>query len=133
MVLFAEDITQKLSRVMYDMDFTIAKINEYLDTTLPAWLAHFEKISPMRDISANELHFASDRLTWVDFLVFNMIDTNYYFEKATREARGKEVDVLESFPKLQLFYKEFSDRPKLHAYMNSNQRPSFKLPFSINS
>ena len=117
--------------VMYDKDFTVKKINEYLEITLPTWLEHFEKLAPMRDMSGNELHFASGRITWVDVLVYNMIDTNYSFEQATREARGKEVDVLQSFPKLKLFFDEFNDRPKLYAYMHSSQRPAFKLPFPI--
>ena len=131
MFWIAEDVTQKLSRVMYDKDFTLAKINEYLETTLPMWLSHFEKLAPVRDISANELHFASERLTWVDFLVFNMIDKNNCFEEATREARGNAVDILESFPRLRLFYNEFSDRPKLNAYINSNRRPACKLPYQV--
>lgn len=131
MISIVEDITQKLSRVMYDKDFTVKKINEYIAITLPSWLEHFEKLAPMRDVSGNELHFASGRITWVDFLVFNMIDTNYSFEQATREARGNEDDVLQSFPKLKMFFKEFNDRPKLRAYMHSSQRPTFKLPFSI--
>jgi len=126
-----EDITQKLSKVMYDSDFTTKKINEYLEITLPTWLAHFEKVAPSRDIRANELNFASERLTLVDFLVFNMIDTNYAFEEATRDARGKKIDVLENCPKLKQFYREFIDRPKLHAYMHGNERPPFKLPYSI--
>lgn len=128
---FIEDVTQWLSKVKYDKDITTAKVKEYLEITLPTWLAHFEKITPERDINANELHFASERLTWVDFLVFDMIDHNQSFEEATREAQGEPVDILQNFPRLKLFYKEFKDRPKLHAYLKSDKRHAFKLPYPI--
>lgn len=124
-------MTNKLSRVVYDKDFTLAKINEYLQTTLPTWLHYFEKIAPVQDKTGKELHFASERLTWVDFAVFNLIELNYSFEAATRDARGKEIDILENFPRLKIFYQEFQNRPKLHAYLNSNDRPQYKMPYSV--
>ncbi len=109
----------------------MAMRNEYMETTLPTWLGYFEKIAPRRDISANELHYASDRVTWVDFLVFNLLETNYNFEEITRPDGAAAVNILEQFKKLESFYLEFQNRPHLHEYLTSPERFAYKLPYPL--
>eukprot|EP00794_Sanderia_malayensis_P007682 gene7682-8519_t len=129
--LGVEDITSKLSKIVYNPDFSRGMREEYMNVILPTWLGYFENIAPQRDLKGRELHFASERVTWVDFLVFNLLETNYNFEETTRQANEPAIDILEKFQKLQHFYQEFQLRPGLRHYLNDPDRHAYKIPYPL--
>ena len=74
-------------------------------------------------------YFASDRLTWVDFAVFDLIENNLEFAAYNfgQESKSK-VDILEMFPKLNNFYRHLRGHPKLArwVFVVSGHRASCK-------
>ena len=122
----------KLSKIFYDPNFSIASRNTYITDVLPIWLGHFEKLAPNFDKESNDSFFVGDRLTWIDYVIFELIDMNVEFSKNTRSyLPGPDVtqDILDNFPKLKNFYETFSQRPKLRKYLFSPGRFPFKLPY----
>ncbi|XP_006815126.1 glutathione S-transferase P 1-like [Saccoglossus kowalevskii] len=120
-----EDFRQKMGKVVYDVDFSAEKRNDYFDNIASTWLDHFEKIAPCIQ-AQDKTFFASDRLTWIDFLVFDLLDNNVEFSKV-KMAGVRPVDVLEKYPRLSSFYNQFIQRPNLVAYLQN--RSPFKLPY----
>ena len=129
----AEDLRSKLGKVLYDRNFTIEKQNVFIAEVLPTWLAHFERLAPeINRQENNDSFFIADRLTWIDYLVFELIACNVEFSKSTvlfLKDNNVEEDILENFPRLNNFYKTFSRRPQLEKYLVSKSRRAFKLPF----
>ena len=73
-------------------------------------------------------YFVGDRLTWVDFLVFDLLEINIEFGKYTFGMKEvKPVDVLEKFPRLRNFFRLMSQRPRIAKYLNSSRRFPFKV------
>lgn len=68
--------------------------------------------------------FTGGRITWVDYLIFNMLDGQVEFGKL--DVGLPTVNVLEPYPKLSSFYNRFRTREKIAAYLNSDRR----LPYS---
>ncbi|CAH1775922.1 unnamed protein product, partial [Owenia fusiformis] len=95
----AEDVRAKYGKMVYNPDFTLADREEYLTVTLPLWLGYFEKLAPTSQ-QGKDIFFASSRLTWVDFLVFDLLDVNVEFGKFNVGANVAPVDPLKDFPKL---------------------------------
>ncbi len=129
----AEDLRMKLSKVYYNPNFSVASRNTYLTDVLPIWLGFFEKLAPTFNKESNDSFFIGDRLTWIDYIMFELIDTNIAFTNHTRPfLTGPDVtnDILEGFPKLKIFYETFSQRPNLQKYLLSSSRLPFILPYS---
>ncbi|XP_070563150.1 uncharacterized protein [Ptychodera flava] len=125
--LAVEDIAQKFGKVVYDPEFTIKSRNDYLKDTASVWLGYLEKIAPCLE-AKDKAFFASERLTWVDFLVFNIIDV--HIELAQVKIAGvAPINILENHPKLSAFYSKFKARPKIAVYLESSRRPAFNLPY----
>jgi len=76
-------------------------------------------------------YFASDRLTWVDFLVFDLLEDNRNFGKYDFGPGIALVDVLENFPKLTNFFEHMSRKPKLSSWLGSRKRPTYTLPKAV--
>jgi hypothetical protein len=122
----------KLNKIFYDPNFSIASRNTYINDVLPTWLAYFEKLAPTFDKESNDSFFIGDRLTWIDYIVFELIDANREFNNHTTPfLRDADIphDILEGFPKLKYFYETFSQRPNLQKYLLSSSRLPFKLPY----
>ena len=122
----------RLEKVFYDPNFTIASRNTYITDVLPTWLDHFEKLAPTFDKESNDSFFIGDRLTWIDYILFELISKNVEFSTHTRPfLPGPDVtqDILERFPKLKYFHEKFSRRPNLQKYLLSPARLPFKLPY----
>lgn len=133
---FVEDLRSKLGKVMYDPNFSMTKRNDYVANILPTWLSYFEKLAPAIDKESNHSFFISNRLTWIDYFLFDLIDINVEFFKHTRLYLVESdiiEDIFENFPKLGYFYKTFSQRPALRKYLLSSERLPFKLPYSPQS
>ncbi|XP_077980923.1 glutathione S-transferase P 1-like [Glandiceps talaboti] len=124
--LAIEDIGQKLSKVVWDVDFSAQLRDDYLKNVAPIWLGYLDKIAPC--ITAQDTaFFASERLTWVDFLVFNMLDI--HVELANVQLPGfKVVDILTDYSRLLSFYNQFKARQRIAAYLESPRRSAYKLP-----
>ncbi len=74
--------------------------------------------------------FSSDRLTWVDFTVFDWLETNVEFAAYDfgPKASPAPKDILDQYPRLNNFYKHFLGRPNIYKYRNSKKRLAFKVP-----
>ena len=122
----------KLNKVFYDPNFSISLRNTYITDVLPSWLGYFEKLAPTFDQESNNTFFIGDRLTWIDYIIFELLDMNVEFAKGTRSfltGPNVEQDILKDFPKLKYFYENFYQRPKLQKYLLSANRLPFKLPY----
>lgn len=74
-------------------------------------------------------YFVGDRLTWVDYLIFDMLEINVEFSKFDfGEGAAPAAFPLTRFPKLMHFYKRFSSRPNIHAYINRPTRLPYRIP-----
>ena len=128
----AEDLRLRLSKVIYDPKFSVETRNVYLADVLPTWLAHFEKLAPELNTENNDSFFVSGHLTWIDYIMFELIDSNVEFSQNTNALLGgKDLkeDILGDFPRLSHFYETFYRRQELTKYMKSKRRYPFKLPF----
>lgn len=125
-VLGAEDIRSKLGKVVYNPSFSLADRAEYLGTTLPVWLVHMEKVAPPLQ---EEPYFASSRLTWVDFTVFDLLDAHVDFASFDMGMDVKAVDPLADFPKLNTFYQKMKKLPRIASYLKSSKRRPYKIPY----
>jgi hypothetical protein len=126
-----EDFRKQIGGLLYDPDFTPEKRLEYLTTGKgKIWMGYFEKYAPKAVPAAiDQPHgfFVGDHLTWIDFLMFDIVD--YHVSLAQMDGAEK-VDILADVPKLQAFHSQFSHRPRIAAYLNSDRRWSFKIPYS---
>jgi len=106
--------------------------NHYVNSTLLDWLRHFEELAPSIDLYGEAVHFASARLTWLDYSVFDMLESNCnlldHQEGIIVGSHLNCTQVLESFPKLKTFYGSFKERPNINAYIQSESRPKFAYP-----
>ncbi|XP_030851489.1 glutathione S-transferase P-like [Strongylocentrotus purpuratus] len=126
LALGVEDARSKLSKLVYDPSFSVAMRDEYLKEIAPLWLGYFEKIAP--SISSQQRgYFVSHRLTWVDFLIFDLLDTNIEFDKL--DMGRPPVAILAQFPKLNSYYNRMKALPSIANYQSSPQRPPFKIPY----
>jgi len=70
--------------------------------------------------------FYSSRLTWVDFLVFDLLENNIEFAHYdfgnSNTTYIVDIDVLAQLPRLANFYRHFSGRPRLSAYLRGGKR-----------
>ncbi|XP_022087367.1 glutathione S-transferase P-like [Acanthaster planci] len=124
--LGTEDFRSKLSKIIYDPGFSVKMRDEYLQSTAPMWLEHFEKLAP--SIQAEDVaYFGGKHITWVDFLVFDLLDVNMEFGQV--DLGRPQVAILSNYPKLQSFYNQFRTRPRIAAYLNSSKRAPYKLPY----
>ena len=122
-----EDLIPKAGKVVWDPEFTAAKRRTYLTETAMLWLGHFEKFAPDVNAPEDKAFFASKRLTYVDFLIYNIVD--YHVSLAEFDLGDEKVDVLKDAPKLAAFYQRISQRPRIAAYLASDRRASFSLPY----
>ena len=93
------------------------------------WLSYFEKLAPVEDNSTNVdgLFFASERVTWVDYVMFDLLDTRVDFGRLTFGDDTPTIDVLANYPRLKAFYGNFSSRPKIARYLKAERRVPFRL------
>lgn len=128
-----EDLRAKLGPVLYSPNFSAKLRDDHIQSVVYTWLSYFEKLAPVEDNSTNVdgLYFASERLTWVDYVMFDLLDTYVEFSRLTfGEAPTKDattVDILENYPKLKAFYESFTSRPKIARYLRAERRVPFRL------
>ena len=118
--------------MLYDPKFSRETRNTYLTDVLPTWLAHFEKLAQEINAESNDSFFVGGTLTWIDYVMFELIDCNMEFSKNTKlyfPDENVNEDVLEGFPRLKHFYRTFSNRPLLKKYLVSQSRLPYKLPY----
>jgi len=142
-----EDFRQKQLKAA---DFTHQMQIEYIVSTLPTWLKYFEKLISGDSINwyfnsgvgDDGPYFASGRLTWLDYLVFDMIESNCLFLEYTRPLLHKGItlddsviessancsQLLDKFPHLRIFFNNFKRRTNIAAYMTSGRRTSYRFP-----
>lgn len=98
-------------------------------------MKYFERLSPVSkekssetdeksddDSSQGEVYWVGDRRTWIDYVVFELLDSHVEFGKLTFKGTAKEIDVLESLPHLKVFYESFGSRPNLQRYLKAKHR-----------
>ncbi|XP_020609413.1 glutathione S-transferase-like isoform X2 [Orbicella faveolata] len=124
-----EDLRAKLSPVLYSPNFSSKLRNDHIESVVYTWLSFFEKLAPVEDNSTNVngLFFASERLTWVDYVMFDLLDTHVEFSRLSFGDDAPTVDVLANYPKLKAFYETFSSRPKIARYLKAERRVPFRL------
>ncbi|XP_071043426.1 glutathione S-transferase Mu 2 isoform X2 [Parasteatoda tepidariorum] len=105
----AIDLRAGLVSIAYNEDFAKLKV-DYLKN-LPLSLQQFA------DFLGKKSWFAGDRLTYVDFLVYEVLDQHLVLDP----------DCLKQFPSLEGFLKEFKGLPTIEKYMNSPDFLSFPL------
>ncbi|KAK2189301.1 hypothetical protein NP493_109g02002 [Ridgeia piscesae] len=125
LALGVEDARSKLSRMLYDPNFSFADRDEYLKKTMPLWLGYIEQQAPPL-AKQEQAFFYSSRLTWVDFLVFDLLENNIEFAHYdfgnSNTTYIVDIDVLAQLPRLANFYRHFSGRPRLSAYLRGGKR-----------
>ncbi|XP_033108425.1 glutathione S-transferase Mu 1-like [Anneissia japonica] len=122
----AEDFRSKLSKILYDSSFSVDMRNDYILNTAPMWLGYFEKIAPSLHQQESSPYFVDGRLTWVDFIIFDLLDSNVEF--ATYDMGEPLISVLDSYTKLNTFYQKFKAMPRVAAYLKSPRRRPYKIP-----
>lgn len=127
--LILEDLRARLGPVLYSPNFTSKLRNDHIESVVYTWLSYFEKLAPVEDNSTNVdgLFFASERLTWVDYVTFDLLDTYVEFGRLSFGDDAPTVDVLANYPKLKAFYENFSSRPKIARYLKAERRVPFRL------
>ena len=151
MVLCLEDLQQKRAKIMFDPQFSQSMRNEYISHTLPLWLTYFERLIAGDSIdwyftngpNYDGPYFASGRLTWLDYLMFDMIESNCNFLEHTIPLiqEGITLDnetvldlpdncfqLLERHPHLSIFANNFKNRVNIAAYVNSGRRTPYRSP-----
>ena len=103
--------------------------DDHIHAVVYTWLSYFEKLAPVNSTDKNidGLYFASERLTWVDFVIFDLLDTHVEFGKLTFDGTAEGIDVLANFPKLRGFYEHFASRPKIARYFKAERRVPYSL------
>lgn len=147
---------EELQRKQYNVinvNFSAESRNKYIRTILQRWLLYFEKLvsgdsvnwyfSTGGGVGEDGPYFASGRLTWIDYLVFDMVESNCDFLEYTKTGsqQGVTLDsdhtlempdscfhLLEKFPHLSIFINNFRGRTNIGVYMNSGHRNAYKLP-----
>ncbi|XP_068675336.1 glutathione S-transferase 2-like [Montipora foliosa] len=129
LVYGAEDLRSKLGPVLYSPNFSAKLRDAHLESVVYTWLSYFEKLAPVNstDKGIDGLYFASDRLTWVDYVMFDLLETYVEFGRLTFDGEADRVDVLTDFPKLSAFYENFSSRPRLAKYLKAERRAPFRM------
>lgn len=94
------------------------------------WLLYFEKFVFVEDnsIDVDGLFFASNRMTWVDYVMFDFLDI--YVEFGRFNFGDDEVfiiNVLENFLKFKVFYEYFVGRFNIVKYFKVERRVLFRL------
>lgn len=140
-------------QIFSESGFPPSTRNEYFTAVLPTWLQYFERLL-VRDtadsyfyngVNYDGPYFASGRLTWLDYLVFDMIENNCNLLEHTASL-GKEgitldnetvleipdtcYQLFERFPHLGVFSNHFRNRVNLAAYVISEKRLPYSAPFS---
>ena len=129
LLFFPEDLRGKLGPVLYSTNFSVKKRDEHLQSTVFTWLSYFEKLAPVNstDEGIDGLYFASERLTWVDYVLFDLLDTYVEFGKLAFDGQAEVIDVLANFPRLKAFYENFASRPRIAKYLRAERRVPFRL------
>lgn len=122
-----EDIVTKFGKVVWDPEFTSAKRRAYLTETGAMWLGYMEKFAPAVDTPEDKAFFASSRLTWLDFLMYNIVD--YHIAFADYDLGDEKVNIMKDLPKLAAFHRRMSQRPRIAAYLASDRRAPFSIPY----
>ncbi|XP_058295472.1 glutathione S-transferase Mu 1 isoform X4 [Hylobates moloch] len=99
----AMDVSNQLARVCYSPDFEKLK-PEYLEG-LPTMVQHFSQFLGKRP------WFVGDKITFVDFLAYDVLDLHRIFEPKC----------LDAFPNLKDFISRFEGLEKISAYMKSSR------------
>ena len=134
-LFISEDLNQKRNKYIWNPDFSHKLREEYINTVLLQWLQYFERLAPYPSAESEGRYFVSDRLTWVDYIVFEMIDSNCNFVEYTAEQNmttegyiGTCESLLTNFPNLNGFYNSFKSRANIDKYLKSESRPIYKVP-----
>ncbi|XP_004582018.2 glutathione S-transferase Mu 4 [Ochotona princeps] len=99
----AMDVSNQLAAVCYSPDFEKQK-PEYLKG-IPDMLKQFSQFL------GDQLWFAGNKITFVDFLTYDVLDLHCVFVPSC----------LEAFPNLKAFVSRFEDLPKISAYIKSSR------------
>lgn len=147
-----EEMRLRQLQIISDPENFVGRRNDYISRELPTLLKYFEKLISGDSINwyfntgvgDDGPYFASGRQTWVDYLVFDLIENNCDFLEHTkpRVPEGITLDseallemadncyqLLEKLPHLSIFVNNFKSRPNIAAYLNSGQRIPYSLPF----
>jgi len=125
----SKDLRAKLSPVLYSPNFSSKLRNDHIESVVYTWLSYFETLAPIEDntTDVDGLFFASERLTWADYVMFDLLDTHVEFGRLKFGDDAPTVDVLANFPKLKAFYENFSSRPNIARYLKAERRVPFRL------
>lgn len=146
-----EDLYQKRWKMITDPAFNNEMRNEYVSDILTTWLQYFERLLVKDSVdwyfnngrNYDGPFFASGRLTWVDYLLFDMVETNCNFLVHTipKVQRGVTLDnetileipdncfqLLEKYPHLSVFVNNFRNRVNIAAYVGSDRRIPYSTP-----
>ena len=103
--------------------------DNHLRSIVYTWLSYFERLAPAEDTDnklEDRLFFVGDRLTWVDYVIFELLDTHVEFGKLDFGGNAQPVDILGNYPRLKAFYDKFSSRPRIAAYLKAAKRYPFR-------
>ncbi|EDO48102.1 predicted protein [Nematostella vectensis] len=142
----ADDLKSKMGSVMYSDSFSSATRDAHIKNTVHVWLPFFERLAPMPEKEEPEedtreksgdtdksdksketkpLYWVGDRITWVDYVIFELLDAHVEFGRLDFQGEGTKVDIFHKYPNLEAFYKGFASRPKLAAYLKAQHRVPF--------
>ncbi|XP_047134892.1 uncharacterized protein LOC100207134 isoform X2 [Hydra vulgaris] len=146
------DLYMSRSKVWNDPNSSYSTRNKFINDILFTWLGYFERLVPNSTSESDGIYFSSERLTWVDYLVFELIESNCGFisQTAVKQNNPDSVNkqdvvlnnyikednekyenikdcqsLIENFPKLNTFYKSFRNRSRLKTYLNGKRHSLF--------
>ena len=129
--LSLDELRGTMERFVLDQpNFDSTIRNQYAKGRMSEIFDFLEKIAP----SGEQMFFNNERITWIDYAIFDMMESNCaLLDYDLGDVRLPEhlncTEILKQFPKLQLFYDMFIQRPNINNYVNSMTRFKFGPPF----
>ena len=120
-----DDLLGRMSRVKYGANFSTETRDDYLNTVAKQWLPYFERLAPV-PANEKETFFVGDRITWVDYVIFDLLESHIEFANLKFEGKANQhTEILAEYPKLNVFFNKFANRPKLARYLKAERRMRF--------
>jgi len=145
-----EELQMRKGEIEGAENFSLQRRNEYFTRVLPLWLRYFEKLISGESFNwyfqtkYDGPYFASGRLTWLDYLVFDIIESSCDLFELTQQQDTGTLDsdevldlpesclqLMEKFPNLGIFMSNFHMKANIARYMSSGRRIPYKLPVLV--
>lgn len=113
-------------------------MSDYVDNILAPWLVQLERLAPNHDVDAEGWYFSSIRITWLDYLIFETLESNCDLVdyKEGHQVIGLQrhlncSQLFGRFPRVNTFFSNFKERPNIKPYITDTARPKHKVKCKV--